>query len=610
MKLSIAKRLYLVSAVLAALLLLVAAASWSKLNGVVGQATSIRTVRAEQLQRIALVELSVTRVSLQLRHAMLVKDAESLAATLADIGDKRNTLEQALKDYERDIDTPQGQALAAKLKAQTGDFWAVGEQNIQLIKDKRIDDAFALLVNKTIPVRNALLATLKEEKAMQSAGLADELALMAGNAASVRNQVTGLAIGATVGLVIFSMYVAGLLRRRIQIAQSISERISHGDLSARVVDEEEDEISPLLVAMRTMQESLVAVVAKVRQGANLVATASAEIAEGNHDLSARTEHQASALEETAASMEELGSTVKQNVDSARTANQLAMNASSVAVQGGEVVGQVVETMKGINESSRKIADIISVIDGIAFQTNILALNAAVEAARAGEQGRGFAVVASEVRSLAGRSAEAAKEIKSLIGASVDRVEQGTILVDRAGETMTEVVSSIKRVTDIMGEISAASNEQSLGVSQVGQAVTQMDQSTQQNAALVEEMAAAASALKSQANDLVDVVAVFKLGNEGRASSSAASSAAPRKATQTASGGASSAGRGEQAQHTAHRQAPATPLPKAPVRANPPKALDYGGPERRTSGAEAAPGAPAAQAFAKPPAPADDEWASF
>ncbi|MBI2746195.1 MAG: MCP four helix bundle domain-containing protein [Burkholderiales bacterium] len=249
--------------------------------------------------------------------------------------------------------------------------------------------------------------------------------------------------------------------------------------------------------------------------ARSVAGASAEIAQGNNDLSMRTEQQASALEETAASMEELSSTVKQNADSARQANQLAQSASTVAIQGGNVVGQVVETMKGINESSRKISDIISVIDGIAFQTNILALNAAVDAARAGEQGRGFAVVASEVRSLAGRSAEAAKEIKQLINASVERVEQGTVLVDKAGVTMTEVVSSIRRVTDIMGEISAASNEQASGVSQVGEAVMQMDQVTQQNAALVEQMAAAPSSLKALASDQVHAVSVFRLPSGNR-----------------------------------------------------------------------------------------------
>ena len=269
----------------------------------------------------------------------------------------------------------------------------------------------------------------------------------------------------------------------------------------------------LLQALAAMQSSLSSVVTTVRSGSEGVATASAEIAQGNNDMSARTESQASALEQTAASMEELSGTVRQNADSARSANQLALSASSVAIKGGEVVAQVVDTMKGINESSRKISDIISVIDGIAFQTNILALNAAVEAARAGEQGRGFAVVASEVRSLAGRSAEAAKEIKMLINASVERVEHGTALVDQAGTTMTEVVNSIKRVTDIMGEISAASNEQALGVAQVGEAVKQMDEVTQQNAALVEEMAAAASSLKNQSSDLVDAVSVFKLGSD-------------------------------------------------------------------------------------------------
>jgi methyl-accepting chemotaxis protein len=254
----------------------------------------------------------------------------------------------------------------------------------------------------------------------------------------------------------------------------------------------------------------------VRTSAENVSLASAEIAKGNNDLSERTEQQASALEQTAASMEELGSTVHHNADNARKAGELASAASVVAIKGGDVVGQVVETMKGINDSSRQIADIISVIDGIAFQTNILALNAAVEAARAGEQGRGFAVVASEVRSLAQRSAQAAKEIKELISASVERVGRGTTLVDQAGSTMQEIVSSVKRVSDIMAEISAASTEQSSGVQQVGDAVTQMDQGTQQNAALVEESAAAASRLSSQAVELVQAVAVFRLAQDAQA----------------------------------------------------------------------------------------------
>ena len=308
------------------------------------------------------------------------------------------------------------------------------------------------------------------------------------------------------------LYIDDLREEFIANAMRLGVQVLAGDLTVSIQAKGGDEVAGLLRAMAAMQTNLSKVVTSVRQGSESVATASAEIASGNHDLSARTEAQASALEETAASMEELSATVKQNADSARQANQLALNASNVAVQGGAVVGQVVETMREINDSSRKIADIIQVIDGIAFQTNILALNAAVEAARAGEQGRGFAVVASEVRSLAGRSADAAKEIKTLINASVERVEHGTTLVDQAGATMSDVVGSIRRVTDIMGEISAASNEQALGVSQ-------MDQVTQQNAALVEEMAAAASSLKSQAQELVQNVALFKLhGNTSAASS--------------------------------------------------------------------------------------------
>ncbi len=289
------------------------------------------------------------------------------------------------------------------------------------------------------------------------------------------------------------------------------DAVASGDLQAMVVPSAG--ANSLLGRIFDMQRSLSEVVHSVRQNAQSVAIGSQQIAAGNSDLSQRTEEQAAALQRTAASMDELGATVRQNADSAQQANQLALGASSVAVQGGQVIGEVVTTMKGIVDSSKQIADIVGVIDSIAFQTNILALNAAVEAARAGEQGRGFAVVAAEVRSLAGRSAEAAKEIKALIGTSVERVAQGTTLVDRAGATMKEIVASIRRVTDIMAEISAASQQQSAGVAQVGQAVAEMDRATQQNAALVEESAAAAESLKAQARQLVDAVAVFKLAQD-------------------------------------------------------------------------------------------------
>ena len=314
-----------------------------------------------------------------------------------------------------------------------------------------------------------------------------------------------------VGLLGFSLArsIASQLGCEPGEAANVAQRVGTGDLSIHIELRPGDS-SSLMAQLKSMQDKLTHVVANVRYGSEGVSTASTEIASGNHDLSARTENQASALEQTAASMEALSTTVRQNADNAHQANQLAQSASTVAIQGGEVVAQVVDTMKHINDSSKRIFDIISVIDGIAFQTNILALNAAVEAARAGEQGRGFAVVASEVRSLAGRSAAAAREIKALIGASVEQVEQGSTLVNQAGVTMTEVVRSIRRVTDIMGEISAASSEQSQGVSQVGQAVTQIDQATQQNAALVEEMAAAASSLKSQAQELVHTMAGFTL----------------------------------------------------------------------------------------------------
>ncbi len=344
--------------------------------------------------------------------------------------------------------------------------------------------------------------------------IAEDAKVIAGDAHAQADQAVTVSIVLVLMVCVISVGLSVWLTRSLvrPIAQAVAhtEEIARGNLAVEIQARGHDELADLLRSLDTMRIALVDVVTRVRQSSQSVSTASAEIAQGNHELSARTESQASALEQTAASMEELSSTVRQNADNARQADQLAQSASTVAVQGGGVVSEVVTTMHGISASSRKIADIISVIDGIAFQTNILALNAAVEAARAGEQGRGFAVVASEVRTLASRSAAAAKEIKQLIDDSVGRVEQGNAQVDRAGSTMGEVVSSIRRVTDIMGEISSASSEQSQGVTQIGEAVTQMDQVTQQNAALVEEMAAAASSLKSQAQELVQAVAVFRL----------------------------------------------------------------------------------------------------
>jgi methyl-accepting chemotaxis protein len=329
--------------------------------------------------------------------------------------------------------------------------------------------------------------------------------------------LTGSVLLGALGAWLITAWLMKRLGGEPDYAVAVAGRIAAGNLAVEVATHPGDR-SSLLFAMRSMRDSLAQIVGQVRAGADTIASASDQIVAGNVDLSARTEQQASSLEETAASMEELTGTVKQNSASAREANQLALSASSIALKGGQVVGQVVDTMGNINASARKIVDIIGVIDGIAFQTNILALNAAVEAARAGEQGRGFAVVATEVRSLAQRSAAAAKEIKELIGNSVEQVEAGSKLVSQAGATMEEVVVSVKRVTDIMGEITNAGREQSAGIEQVNQAIVGMDAVTQQNASLVEEATAASHSMQEQANALAQLVAVFQLAAEPRGSS--------------------------------------------------------------------------------------------
>lgn len=348
------------------------------------------------------------------------------------------------------------------------------------------------------------LSSLKQENAKEASVITTEL-----YQSSSLFMMLLVAASAISGLII-GMLITRSITRPLEKAVHITATVANGDLTSHIDTTSKDEIGELMHSLKRMNHSLVNIVSQVRTGTDTIATASAQIASGNLDLSSRTEEQASSLEETASSMEELTSTVKQNADNARQANQLAASASEVAVKGGAVVSEVVHTMQDINEASRKIVDIIAVIDGIAFQTNILALNAAVEAARAGEQGRGFAVVASEVRSLAQRSASAAKEIKELIGNSVQKVENGSELVQQAGNTMSQVVESVKRVTDIMAEITAASAEQASGIEQVNQAVAQMDEVTQQNAALVEEAAAASQSMQDEAANLAQVVSVFKL----------------------------------------------------------------------------------------------------
>ena len=513
---TLGQRLLLINGVMFVLLAAVAVAIWFMMSRISDDADSVRTVNVPQLQRISEMELNVTRVSLQLRHAILARNAQELEATLADIADKRKTIAGAMEGLGQGMFDDEGRQAFVPLQGLVNEFWKVGEENLRLIQDGKKDEAFAFLVDRAIPARNKILAVLDGEKKRQSQRLSLTINEVKSLAAADRNIAVAVMVLVVACLSGLGWYLRAVVRdlgadppdlKRVALA------VADGDLGVDVLTRKGDTFS-IMAGQRNMRERLAEVVGTVRQSAESVSAASREISAGNHDLSARTEQQAAALQQTAASMDEMGAAVRQNAESARRADQLAKEAARVAEQGGTVVSNVVNTMKGIHDSSNRISNIIGVIDSIAFQTNILALNAAVEAARAGEQGRGFAVVASEVRNLATRSASAAQEIKTLIQASVERVQAGSDLAQNAGGTMSEVVASIRGVSALMQEISQASSHQTDDMQRVTQAIVRMDEATQQNAALVEESAAAAGSLSSQARELVQAVAVFRVRHQG------------------------------------------------------------------------------------------------
>ncbi|WP_198116396.1 methyl-accepting chemotaxis protein [Massilia rhizosphaerae] len=452
----------------------------------------------------------VNRNARALRNMLLLDKPEDVARERQTVLRNRQEISAHLDKLAAMIQSDEGKA---RLKAvvDAREVYRASQQGfLELVDAGKKQEASALLLSRIRENQRIYFDAVRELIKLQDARVFDSGRRAENTYRSTVNWLMGLAalalvFGAAVAVWI-TRSITGPLRQAVDVARTVAT----GDLSATIEVHSADETGQLLQALHDMNEALVGIVGEVRSGTDTIASASQQIATGNADLSSRTEQQASSLEETASSMEELTSTVKQNADNARQANQFAVSASEVAEKGGAVMSEVVDTMGAINESARKIVDIIAVIDGIAFQTNILALNAAVEAARAGEQGRGFAVVASEVRSLAQRSAAAAKEIKVLIDNSVEKADAGSRLVDQAGTTMRAVVESIKRVTDIMGEISAASQEQTEGIGQVQLAISQMDQVTQQNAALVEEAAAASESLREQAAKLSQTVAVFRL----------------------------------------------------------------------------------------------------
>ena len=456
-------------------------------------------------------QLNVTRslaIAKSADHAALMDYFEPMAqATSAQINDIQKTLEAT-------IVSERGKALFADASAKRKAFQDVRTRVSALHKEGDNDAAAALVSSAMLPAAESYVTSVQGLEKYQAELSEANIATAKADVANTEMLLLALLAAGVVTGMGMAWFTARSITHPLKQALSVAAAIAHNDLSKPVHSERRDELGDLLRELDQMRSSLHQVVSQVRGSSGSITTASAEIATGNQDLSGRTEQTASNLQQAASSMEQLTGAVRQSADSARQAEQLASSAAEVAARGGQVVSEVVATMNEINTSSKRISDIIGVIDGIAFQTNILALNAAVEAARAGEQGRGFAVVASEVRSLAGRSAEAAREIKALIGASVDKVESGSRLVANAGDTMAEIVSSVQRVTDIIGEITAAASEQSEGIGQINTAVIQLDQMTQQNAALVEQSAAAAESLKDQAVRLSDVMSIFRLDSHG------------------------------------------------------------------------------------------------
>ncbi len=569
--LKIGSRLAFAFATVIALALLVGAIGVSRLSALNEDLGLIGRDRVPKVELVSEIVDDVNLIARELRNAVIFGQEAKVDAALQTALSARERITKNLDTLAPTITSEEGKKRLAAVTASRAAYMPVQQRFVDMVRAGESNNAVILLEKEMRPAQLAYIDALDKLKALQIELITKAAADGEANYAQARMLMFSLLAAMAAMGALLAWWITRSITGPINAAVDVAERVAQGDLGSNIESNSKDETGRLLAALKAMNTSLISIVSTVRNSSDSIATGSAQIASGNADLSQRTEEQASALEETAASMEQLGSTVKQNADNARQANQLAMSASTVAIQGGEVVGQVVETMKGINDSSKKIADIISVIDGIAFQTNILALNAAVEAARAGEQGRGFAVVASEVRSLAQRSAEAAKEIKSLITASVERVEQGTALVDRAGVTMDEVVTSIKRVTDIMGEISSASTEQSQGVSQVGEAVSQMDQVTQQNAALVEESAAAADSLRQQAQQLVSAVAVFKLGSAAAVHTPVQTPAArpvtaPPAAERRSPDRAKNVTRPDFGQHKAKAAAPAPVVAAAPAAA--------------------------------------------